>query len=123
MKRDNVIKDKSFKFALEIIKLYKVLQGNKEYILSKQLLRSGTSIGANVSEAGAAQTKKDFITKISISSKEARETLYWLQLLDESKLVELDYTTYISDIQELIRILTSIVKSSQESIKSLTKIH
>ena len=112
----NIVKDKSFDFALRIIELYKVLKENKEYILSKQLLRSGTSIGANVSESEAAQTKKDFIAKVSISSKEARETLYWLQLLEQSKLVELDYTSYIKDAEELVRLLTSIVKTAQKNI-------
>ena len=113
----NIIKDKSFKFSLQIIQLYKELQSNKEYVLSKQLLRSGTSIGANVSESEAAITKKDFIHKLSISSKEARESLYWLELLEQSRLVDLDYTTYIKNVKELIRILTSIIKTSQASLK------
>lgn len=117
MKKGNVIKEKSFKFSLRIIQLYKELQSNKEYVLSKQLLRSGTSIGANVSESEAAQTKKDFIHKLSISSKEARETLYWLQLLQESQLVQVECTSYIKDVKELIKILTSIIKTSQASLK------
>jgi len=117
MKKENIIKDKSFKFSLQIIQLYKELQSNKEYVLSKQLLRSGTSIGANVSESEAAITKKDFIHKLSISSKEARESLYWLELLEQSRLVDLDYTTYIKNVKELIRILTSIIKTSQASLK------
>lgn len=113
----NIIKDKSFAFALRIIELYRTLNEHKEFIISKQLLRSGTSIGANVSESEAAQTKKDFVAKVSISSKEARETLYWLQLLQQSKLVDLDYTSYIQDAEELVKILTSIVKTSQQSLK------
>ena len=112
--KQNIIYDKSFDFALKIIGLYKILLSNKEYIISKQLLRSATSIGANVTESTAAQSKKDFISKLSISSKEARETKYWLLLLDKSKLVNLDYTEYINDIEEIIRILTSIIKTSQE---------
>ena len=117
MMKENIIKDKSFKFSLQIIQLYKELQSNKEYVLSKQLLRSGTSIGANVSESEAAITKKDFIHKLSISSKEARESLYWLELLEQSRLVDLDYSIYIKDVKELIRILTSIIKTSQASLK------
>ena len=112
--KQNVIYDKSFEFSLKIIDLYKVLLSNKEYILSKQLLRSATSIGANVSESTAAQSKKDFIAKLSISSKEARETRYWLLLLQKSKLVNIDYSEYINDVEEIIRILTSIIKTSQE---------
>jgi four helix bundle protein len=112
--KQNIIYDKSFAFALKIIGLYKILLSNKEYIISKQLLRSATSVGANVTESAAAQSKKDFISKLSISSKEARETKYWLLLLDKSKLVNLDYTEYINDIEEIIRILTSIIKTSQE---------
>ncbi len=114
--KENIIKDKSFNFSLQIIQLYKELQFNKEYVLSKQLLRSGTSIGANVSESEAALTKKDFIHKLSISSKEARESLYWLELLEQSRLVDLNYTSYIRDVKELIRILTSIIKTSQASL-------
>ena len=75
--KNNVVLNKSFDFALEIIELYKILKSKNEFVISKQLLRSGTSIGANVEEATAAQTKKDFITKMSIASKEARETRYW----------------------------------------------
>jgi four helix bundle protein len=85
-----MIKGKSFEFALKIIELYKTLVDSKEYVISKQLLRSGTSIGANVEEAGAAVSKKDFVSKMSIASKEARETKYWLRLLDQSQLVDLE---------------------------------
>lgn len=106
----------SFDFSLQIIDLYRILLERKEFILSKQLLRSGTSIGANVEEASAAQTKKDFITKMSIASKEARETRYWLRLLEKSKLVDIDYSTYLHSIQHIINIITKIVKTSQESI-------
>ena len=80
----NPIQVLSFQFALKIIQLYQKLVENKEYVLSKQLLRSGTSIGANIAEATAAISKKDFILKMSIASKEARETKYWLYLLKES---------------------------------------
>lgn len=85
---ENIILEKSFRFSLKIIKLYKQLLEEKEYVISKQLLRSGTSIVANVNEATAAQTKKEFATKMSIASKEARETQYWLLLLKESQIIE-----------------------------------
>ena len=109
----NIIKEKSFKFALKIIELYKILQSQKEFILSKQLLKSATSIGANVNESISAQSKRDFISKMSIANKEARETKYWLLLLNESQFIKKDYSIYLNDIEELIRILTAIVKSSQ----------
>ena len=116
--KTNPIVEKSFDFALETIDLYVLLVEKKEYVLSKQLLRSGTSIGANVEEAEAAMSKKDFIAKMSISSKEARETRYWLRLLDRSKLVKtIDFSIYLDKVEELIRILTSIVKTSQKSFR------
>ena len=77
---ENIVRQKSFQFALEIVSLYKQLQGEKEYVLSKQLLRSGTSIGANIEEAVTAQSRRDFLAKMSVASKEARETRYWLVL-------------------------------------------
>lgn len=116
MKTENIILDKSFDFSLMIIDLYKILVSQKEFVLSKQLLRCATSVGANVEEASAAQTKKDFILKMSIASKEARETRYWLKLLDRSKIVELDYSNYLVGIEHIINILTKIVKTSQESL-------
>ncbi len=116
-KKENIIQTKSFDFALKIIELYKFLKQNNENVISKQLLKSGTSIGANVQEAGAAQTKKDFITKMSIASKEARETKYWLNLLNKSNLVQNNYNEFISAVDELINILTAIVKTSQKNIK------
>jgi len=84
--KDNIVLNKSFDFALEIIELYKMLKSKNEFVISKQLLRSGTSIGANVEEATASQSKKDFATKMSIASKEARETRYWLRLLIKANL-------------------------------------
>ena len=116
--KTNPIVEKSFDFALETIDLYVLLVEKKEYVLSKQLLRSGTSIGANVEETEAAMSKKDFIAKMSISSKEARETRYWLRLLDRNKLVKsINFSIYLSKVEELIRILTSIVKTSQKSLR------
>ena len=114
--KDNVILNKSFELALDIIELYKILKSKNEFVLSKQLLRSGTSIGANIEEATAAQSKKDFATKMSIASKEARETRYWLRLLNKSKLVEYDYKNYLNKIDELIRIITAIVKTAQSNL-------
>lgn len=114
--KQNIIVEKTFAFSLSIIHLYKRLQADHETVISKQLLSSGTSIGANVEESTAGQTKKDFITKMSIASKEARETKYWLKLLQESQLAKGDYTSYINEVDEIIRILTSIVKTSQEKI-------
>ena len=113
MKKQNLILDKSFEFALKIIELYKFLLSEKEFVLSKQLLRSGTSIGANVEEATAASSRKDFINKMTIASKEARETKYWLSLLQKSQLVKHDYTTFIEASDEIIRIITAIVKTSR----------
>ena len=116
MKPGNMILDLTFDFAINVIGLYKMLTEQKEFTLSKQLLRSATSIGANVEEANAALTKKEFISKMSIASKEARETRYWLRLLDKSQLVNIDYSTYLNSVEHIINILTKIVKSSQESL-------
>lgn len=117
MPKKNIIKDKSFAFALNIIALYTKLVSEKEYIISKQLLKSGTSIGANVEEAIAAQSRRDFIAKMSISSKEARETKYWLRLLDKSELTEIDVRGYLNEVDQIVKILTSIVKTTGSSKK------
>ena len=116
MKSENKILELSFDFSLTIIHLYKLLLDHKEYVLSKQLLRSATSIGANVEEANAAQTKRDFITKMSVASKEARETKYWLRLLDKSQIIKHDFAPYLESVDHIINILTKIVKTSQESL-------
>ena len=116
MKTDNKILEMSFDFSLSIIGLYKKLAESKEYVLSKQLLRSATSIGANIEEAIAGQSKRDFTSKMSIASKEARETRYWLRLLDKSKLIDLDYSSFLNSVEHIINILTKIVKTSQESV-------
>jgi len=108
----SLVGEKSFAFALEVIELYKRLNAEREFVLSKQLLRSGTSIGANVEEASAAQSRKDFLSKMSIASKEARETLYWLQLLQQSDLTTLDVQKELQSADELVRMLTAIVKST-----------
>jgi four helix bundle protein len=110
MKEENIIKNKSKLFALRIIGLYKYLTVNKrEYILSKQVLRSGTSIGANVEEAQGGQSKKDFVAKMYIAHKEARETKYWLELLRDGSVLEKEFCkSIINDCEEICRILASI---------------
>jgi four helix bundle protein len=113
MQKDSTVMEKSFNFSLSIIKLYQFLTIEKEYIISKQLLRSSTSIGANINEATAAFSKADFVHKMSLASKEARETRYWLLLLEKSQLVHTSYKDYIEAIDELIKMLTAIVKTSQ----------
>lgn len=109
----SIIKEKSFEFAIKIVNLYKELNEEKEFVISKQLLRSGTSIGANIKEALQGQSKADFISKLSISLKEAAETEYWLELLIATKLTKIELKEYLKDIQELIKILTSIIKTSK----------
>ena len=93
MKTENIILEKRFDFALKTIELYKILIDKNEFVISKQLLRSATSIGTNIEEGNAAQTKRDFIAKMSIASKEARETRYWLKLLSKSQLVTMNYSS------------------------------
>ena len=115
--KESIIQEKSFKFSLAIIELYKQLSKVDNNPILRQLLRSATSIGANVNEGSAGQTKKDFITKMAIASKEARESSYWLRLLKESKWYNIDLTDKISDCNDIIKILTKIVKTSQENLK------
>ncbi|MEO8761884.1 MAG: four helix bundle protein [Bacteroidia bacterium] len=112
--KPNIIVSKTFNFSKEIIKLYIELKQDKIYELASQLFRSGTSIGANVEEAQAAQSKKDFVSKMSISAKEARETRYWLRLLDETNISEKDVKPLLKDVHEIINILTKIIKSSTD---------
>jgi four helix bundle protein len=116
MKTDNIIANKTFDFSLKIISLYITLKKENEFIVSKQLLISGTSIGANVEEALAAQSKRDFISKMSIASKEARETKYWLRLLDKSELTDIPVTIYLEEVEHIVNIITKIIKTSQENI-------
>ena len=113
----NLISDLTFNFSLNIIRLYQDLSKKNEYVISKQLLRSSTSIGANVAEANDAFSKRDFAFKMSIAKKEARETHYWLRLLQESSLFHKDMEPYIEDIQIIIRVLTSIVKTTSENLE------
>lgn len=115
MKQDNIILDKSYSFALRIIKLYTHLRKQKvKRELLIQLLRSGTSIGANVEEGVGAQSKNDFIHKVGIAYKESREISYWLRLFRDAKIIELKLSeSFLSDSEELKRILSSILKTSK----------
>lgn len=117
MEKDNPIKTKSFAFAVRIVNLYKYLiENKKEFVLSKQLLRSGTSIGANVEEGIAGQSKKDFISKLSISLKEAKETHYWLRLLAECEYLEQKmFESMLADCNEIIILLTRILQTSRRN--------
>jgi len=103
MKKDNVVRDKSFALAIRIVNVYKYLQQEKkEYVLSKQLLRSGTSVGANIKESIGGQSDKDFVSKISIAYKEARETIYWLKLLQATDyLSEQETISLLNDTEEI----------------------
>lgn len=111
--KDSILKSKSKSFALRIIKMYNYLcDEKKEYVMSKQVLRSGTSIGANIAEAFYAQSEADFIAKLYISRKEAGETLYWIDLLKESSYLSDDVAISISiDCDELLKLLTSSIKT------------
>ena len=114
LKKNNLILDKTFEFSLSIIKIYKTLQyEKKEYVMSKQLLRSATSIGANAVEANSAQSHRDFIAKLSISFKEANETLYWLRLLSKSGY--LTSKSIFDECEEIIRIITSILVTARKN--------
>lgn len=115
MKTDNLIQAKSYAFAVRIVRLYQHLSATKkEFVLSKQVLRSGTSIGANVEEAIGGQSRADFISKLGIAYKEARETSYWLRLLkDTDYLTETEFKSIHNDAEELCRIIGSIQKSTK----------
>ena len=113
--KENVIVTKTFDFALSIVNLFVQLKKENEFIISKQILRSATSVGANVEEAIAAQSRKDFIHKMSIASKEARETKYWLRLLDKSNLTSISMSNYLIEIEHILNIITKIIKTSQEA--------
>ena len=114
---DNRVAPKSYAFALRIIKLYKFLIGEKkEYVLSKQILRSGTAIGALIKEAEHAQSKPDFIHKMNIALKEANETVYWLMLLKDSEYIdESSFNSIHADCVEVLKMLIAIVKTSKKN--------
>ena len=115
---ENIIKEKSFAFAVRIVKLYKyICEDKREYTLSKQLLRSGTSVGAMVREAEYAETTKDFLHKLAVAQKETNETIYWLALLKETEYLESHhYESINTDAVEIIKILTSIIRSTKKSV-------
>ena len=116
--KENILKTKSYSFALRVVKLYKYLCTRREYVLSKQVLRSGTAVGALVSEAEFGQSKADFISKLSIALKEANETLYWLNLLKDSEyLDEKMFQSIKPDIEELIKLLVSSIKTAKRNGK------
>lgn len=112
--KDNIIEEKSFDFAVRIVKLYQYLTDNKkEYVMSKQLLRSGTSIGANIAESQKAQTRPDFNLKLNIALKEANETYYWIKLIFRTEyLTEKEYESLSNDINEIVALLVSICKKT-----------
>lgn len=118
--RKNVVKDKSFGFAIRVVRLYQFLTSSKkEYVLSKQLLRSGTSVGAMVREAEHAETKKDFVHKMAIAQKEINESIYWLELLKETDyLKQSEFDSLNNDAIEVIKLITSIIKSTKANINS-----
>ena len=120
MKRQNVIEDKSFAFAVRVVNLYKYLcNEKKEYVLSKQLLRSGTAIGALVREAEQAESKPDFIHKMAIALKEANETEYWLLLLAETGYLSAQKSeSIVNDNKELLKLLTSIINSTKQGMNT-----
>jgi len=116
VKSESIIAKKAYSFALDIIKVYKLLVNErKEYVLSKQLLRSGTSIGANINEGIAGQSKRDFVYKFNIALKEARETNYWLNLLKDSEYINLvEFEALNNKCNEIIKMLTSIIMTTKE---------
>jgi len=114
---ENIITQKSEDFALCCIRLYQALQKESEYVLSKQLLRSGTSIGANIAEANSSHSKKDFYAKICIAYKEAHETDYWIRLLQKSSLTQQDISQLKSDCEEIIRILAKIKITTENNLQ------
>ena len=113
---DATVEQKSFRYAIRIVNLYKYLRGKKkEFVLSKQLMRSGTSIGANIAEAQQAQSRADFVAKMNIALKESAETDYWLRLLHATDyLTEQEFASVHSDCDELGKMLTSILKSARK---------
>ena len=122
MKSDNIIQEKSFAFAIRIVNLYKYLTSEKkEFVLSKQILKSGTSIGANIEESIGAQSDKDFLNKISISYKEARESIFWLKLLQATNYLSAEETeSLLSNAEELCKILGKIQISMKNRVASTT---
>ncbi|HJS67271.1 MAG TPA: four helix bundle protein [Nitrospiraceae bacterium] len=120
--KDSIVKTKSYAFAVNVVRLARELRQRHEFELSKQVLRSGTSIGANIEEALAGISRRDFTAKMSIASKEARETHYWLRLIQDSESLTSNVVPpMLRDVEELLRILTAIVKTSQNGTSRETK--
>ena len=119
MDNQSIVAEKSFSFAVRIVKLYQYICNNKkEYVLSKQLLRSGTSIGANIQEALNGQSKRDFLSKMNIALKEAGETQYWIRLLTATEiLTEKESRSILDDCTELLKMLKSIVKTTSSNLQ------
>lgn len=117
--KSNPLKEKSYAFALKIVFITKQMNENKEYVLAKQLMRSGTAIGALVEEANQAESKRDFIHKLSIANKEANETHYWLRLLKDSNTLEASHATNLIEFcRELEKLLTTILKTTKNNLKN-----
>lgn len=116
--QNSIVKDKSYKFALRIVNLYRYLiENKKEFVLSKQVLRSGTSIGANIEESLGGQSSKDFFSKLTIAYKEARETKYWLNLLADSKYLSIEESnSLLIDCEELLKIIGSIQSTLKKKV-------
>ena len=120
--KDSIVKTKSYSFSVNVVRLARELRQRHEFELSKQVLRSGTSIGANIEEALAGISRRDFTAKMSIASKEARETHYWLRLIQDSESIGSNVVpSMLRDVEELLRILTAIVKTSQNGTSQETK--
>ena len=120
MKKDSAVHVKSYAFALRVVRLYQYLTGEKrEYVLSKQLLRSGTAVGALVRESEHGQSKADFIHKLQIALKEANESLYWIELLHDAGYLNVDgFDSLYPQAEELVKLLVSIIKTSKLRIES-----
>lgn len=116
--KENILKNKSFDFAVRIVNLFKYLKDDKkEFVLSKQILRSGTSVGAMVREAEHAQSKADFVNKLSIAQKEINETIYWLELLSATDfLTKEQYESINTDAVEIIKLITTSIKTAKQSL-------
>jgi len=117
--KENILKTKSFKFAVRIVNLHKYLcENKKEFVLSKQILRCGTSVGANIRESEHSQSKSDFIHKMSIAQKEINETMYWLELMQETELIsKQEFESIYNDSLEIIKLLTSSIKTAKNKNK------
>jgi len=112
--KESIVGTKSYYFALSVLSLFRLMQDQKEYVISNQLLRCSTSIGANIEEEQAGISRKDFAAKMAIASKEAREARYWLRLLSDSEIVKnYNFSELLTEIDEIVKMLTKIVKTTQ----------